>query len=72
MKLLSRLTILVLTVFVAGSSIAQSQLPSCSGIDAKRWTNCQGVHNFTNGDRYEGEFKDGKFNGWGTYYHLVK
>ena len=72
MKLLSRLTILVLTVFVTGSAIAQSQLPSCAGKDAKRWTNCQGVHNFTNGDRYEGEFKDGKFNGWGTYYHLVK
>ena len=72
MKLLSRLTILVLTVFVAGSAIAQSQLPPCAGKDARRWTNCQGVHNFTNGDRYEGEFKDGKFNGWGTFYHLVK
>ena len=71
MKLLSRLTILFLTVFVTASAIAQSQLPSCAGKDAKRWTNCQGVHNFTNGDRYEGEFKDGKFNGWGTYYHLA-
>ena len=59
MKLLSRLTILFLTVFVAGSAIAQSQLPSCAGKDAKRWTNCQGVINFTNGDRYEGEIKDG-------------
>lgn len=48
-----------------------NQLPSCSGKDARRWTNCQGVHNFPNGDRYEGEFKDGKFNGWGTYYHLA-
>ena len=71
MKLLSRLSILVLTVFVTASAIAQSQLPSCSGKDAKRWTNCQGVINFTSGDRYEGEFKDGKFNGWGTYYHLA-
>ncbi len=40
------------------------------GKDAKRWTNCQGIHNFTNGDRYEGEFKDGKPDGSGTYYHL--
>ena len=56
----------------AGSVLSQSQLPSCSGKDARRWTYCQGVHNFTNGDRYEGEFKDGKFNGWVTYYHLVK
>ncbi len=62
---------MALTVFLAGSSIAQSQLPSCVGKDARRWTNCQGIHNFANGDRYEGEFQDGKFNGWGTYYHLA-
>jgi hypothetical protein len=62
---------MALTAFVAGSAFAQSQLPSCVGKDARRWTNCQGVHNFTNGDRYEGEFKDGKFNGWGTYSHLA-
>jgi hypothetical protein len=52
------------------SAGSQSQLPLCSGKDARRWTNCSGVHNFSNGDRYEGEFKDGKFNGWGTYFHL--
>jgi hypothetical protein len=56
--------------FLATNALAQSQLPSCVGNDARRWTNCQGVHNFTNGDRYEGEFRDGKFNGWGTYFHL--
>ena len=66
MKLLSRLTILVLTVFVTASAIAQSQLPSCAGKDARRWTNCQGVHNFTNGDRYEGEWRDGKRSGQGV------
>jgi hypothetical protein len=61
---------LIFAVVVAGSASAQSQLPSCAGKDAKRWTNCQGVHNYTNGDRYEGEFKDGKPNGSGMYYHL--
>jgi hypothetical protein len=50
---------------------AQGQLPSCIGKDARQWTNCKGVHNFANGDQYEGEFRDGKFNGWGTYYHLA-
>jgi hypothetical protein len=55
---------------LATSAIAQSQMPLCTGKDAKRWTNCQGIHNFTNGDRYEGEFKDGKPDGSGTYYHL--
>ena len=62
--------VLIFAVFVCGSAIAQSQLPSCVGKDARRWTNCQGVHNYTNGDRYEGEFKDGKPNGSGTYFHL--
>ena len=48
---------LIFAVVVAGSASAQSQLPSCAGKDAKRWTNCQGVINFTDGDRYEGEVK---------------
>ena len=69
MNLLNRLA-LIFVMLVAGSAIAQSQLTSCVGKDAKRWTNCQGVHNYTNGDRYEGEFKDGKPDGAGTYYHL--
>lgn len=50
---------------------AQSALPQCMGNDARRWTQCQGIHQFANGDRYEGEFRDGKFNGWGTYFHLA-
>jgi hypothetical protein len=56
---------------VVVDALAQSQAPTCVGKDAKRWTNCQGVHKFANGDRYEGEFRDGKFNGWGAYYHLA-
>ena len=59
-----------LLFLLATSAIAQSQKPLCTGKDANRWTNCQGIHNFTNGDRYEGEFKDGKPDGSGTYYHL--
>lgn len=55
----------------SGTVSGQSQMPYCAGKDAMRWTNCQGVHHLTNGDRYEGEFKDGKFNGWGTYLHLA-
>ena len=51
--------------------VQQQFPPSCIGKDSRRWTNCLGTHNFANGDRYEGEFRDGKFNGWGTYYHLA-
>ena len=71
MRFLKTIRLTFLLLFVVCDAIAQSQLPSCSGKDARRWTNCQGVHNFANGDRYEGEFRDGKFNGWGTYYHLA-
>ena len=71
MKLLKSITVISIALFVACDAAAQSQLPSCVGKDARRWTNCQGVHNFANGDRYEGEFRDGKFNGWRTYYHLA-
>ena len=71
MRFLKTIRLTFLLLFVVCDAIAQSQLPSCAGKDARRWTNCQGVHNFANGDRYEGEFRDGKFNGWGTYYHLA-
>jgi hypothetical protein len=68
-KLLTKISLPFVALYMAGHVMAQSQLPSCVGNDARRWTNCQGVHNFTNGDRYEGEFRNGKLNGWGTYYH---
>jgi hypothetical protein len=71
MKYLKSITVISFFLYVACDVTAQSQLPTCVGKDARRWTNCQGVHNFTNGDRYEGEFRDGNFYGWGTYYHLA-
>ena len=71
MKLLTKISLPFVALYMASHVMAQSQLPSCVGNDARRWTNCQGVHNFTNGDRYEGEFRNGKLNGWGTYYHLA-
>ena len=49
----------------------KSNLPACQGSDASRWSNCQGAFNYTNGDRYEGEFRDGKLSGQGTYYFLA-
>jgi hypothetical protein len=30
----------------------------------------QGIKQYENGDRYEGEFKDGKRNGVGSYWHF--
>lgn len=71
MRFLKSIISISIALLVAYDVTAQSQLPSCVGKDARRWSNCQGIHNFANGDRYEGEFRDGKFNGWGTYYHLA-
>ena len=46
---------------------AQSNLPACQGSDATRWSNCVGTFTFANGDKYVGEYKDGKLNGQGTF-----
>jgi len=47
----------------------QSQLPRCPGsFNAATWTNCIGEATTTTGNKYVGEFKDGKFDGVGTEY----
>jgi hypothetical protein len=45
---------------------AQSQLPPCPGSYADTWTNCVGTARGLNG-RYVGEWKDGHYNGYGTF-----
>ncbi len=44
---------------------AQSQLPPCPANVYKH--NCFGAETITNGRKYVGEYKDGKFHGQGTY-----
>ena len=63
MKHVSRLLCLLL---VAGASYAQSQLPACQGGSPSRWNNCTGRWLNTNGDKYEGEWRDGKPSGFGV------
>ena len=55
---------------------AESELPECEGTDYRQWTNCQGTWNenniltymtWANGQKYVGEWKDGKYHGQGTY-----
>jgi hypothetical protein len=65
MKFLSRL--LLLSLFGWGAVFAQSNLPACQGSDASMWSNCVGTNTFASGNKYVGEFKDGKRNGQGTY-----
>lgn len=52
---------------MATSTLARSSLPACHGSDVSRWTNCFGSQSLTNGNKYDGEHQNGKFNGWGVY-----
>ena len=46
---------------------AQGKLPPCPGVyNGARWTNCIGKITRPSGDRYVGEFKNGKPDGQGT------
>ena len=47
-------------------NVDSSNLPACQGSDTTAWSNCTGTKTFTNGAKYVGEHKDGKFNGQGT------
>ena len=42
-------------------------LPKCQGEDVYRWTMCKETYILKNGDKYVGQFKDGKYHGKGTY-----
>jgi len=57
----------LLVVLMMGSAYAQSNLPACQGSETSGWSNCTGTKTFANGNKYVGEFKDGKYNGQGTY-----
>ena len=54
-------------VLMVGGVCAQNNLPPCQGSDIASWSNCLGTNNLTNGNRYVGDYKDGKQHGEGTY-----
>lgn len=60
-----------LIIFVLGmmvrSVFSQSTLPACQSTDVSRWTNCFGSYTFASGDKYIGEWQDGKRSGRGTH-----
>ena len=72
MKKLFLYVLLVLVfcnIVLAQSSLPKnpSSLPKCQGTDFLKWTNCQGTATWPSGNRYVGEFKDGKYYGQGTH-----
>ena len=64
----------LLTLLFLFSFSSAWALPECEGSPykgddlskTKHWDNCEGTHTLSNGTKYVGEFKDGKYNGQGT------
>ena len=78
MKKVSLCVFLVLIIY--NIALSQSLLPECEENDknissfsvghfnkVRKWTNCQGTAVGPNGEKYVGDFKKGRFHGYGTY-----
>ena len=54
-------------VLMIGGACAQSNLPECRGKDFTSWDMCQGDFTYKRaGVRYQGEFRNGKHDGYGA------
>ena len=67
MKLLQFLFAIFLSDIVFG----QSNLHGCYGSDISKWNSCSGIETLGNGDKYVGEYWNGKRHGQGTFYFLA-
>ena len=61
----------LILIFLAGTAYGQSNFPSCQGSDSANWSNCFGSETYSSGDKYMGEYKDGK-RSQGTYFFLAE
>ena len=62
---LFRISVYLLLVHVV--SVAASDLPDCPQDQSQRYHNCYGTYRYEKGDKYVGEFRDGKAHGQGIY-----
>ena len=53
--------------FAQNNLPAWNRLPECKGQDMAQGLNCFGSFEYYNGEKYTGQYKDGKRNGLGTY-----
>jgi len=60
---MKKLSLVFLLVLIASESWAQ---PACPGSYSTSWNNCVGTNTGPDGDKYVGEWKDGKKHGQGT------
>ena len=58
--------ILVLGLLWCNVGVAESKLPACEGTILKKWTDCYGTQDMSDGAKYTGEWKKGKQHGQGT------
>ena len=71
-----------LALMICNITSSQSSLPECEGNDknissfsaghfakVRKWTNCHGTTVGPKGEKYIGEFSNGKFHGYGTFAH---
>ena len=61
------LKVCLVTATLFGSVSTGFALPDCLGDDSVRWDLCIGMRTYSNGNKYLGEWKDGKANGKGTH-----
>lgn len=61
-----RILFLSLIALAWPSAHPQSSLPPCPTDPSVIWTNCYGAYTSPNGQKYVGEFRDGRRNGRGT------
>ena len=55
-------------IFKENNFLISGTIPECIGqYDNTKWLNCTGTYKTTDGDTYEGHFKNGKYDGHGTY-----
>jgi hypothetical protein len=55
------------TSLISYSGVSGGNLPPCSGQPTPRtWTNCHGSYHKSDGEKFVGEWKDGKKHGQGT------
>jgi hypothetical protein len=62
-----RIFCMLILFLLTGISFGQINLPACQGNNDFKWNNCLGNEIEPNGDKYLGEYKDGKYNGQETY-----
>ena len=71
-RIMKKLLLIIFIIFLSSFSVMAkaSNLPNCPGKSySSSWNNCIGTLNYSNGDKYIGEYKNGGADGKGIYTH---